>query len=73
MSKPGQRKLIGLVKTYLTHGRNGHIKYQQAAYDRIYEFCSPRNIDPADAIEQGRRWLLKNDVAAGMNGIVWAT
>lgn len=70
MTKTEQRRLLGMVKRVLTHRRNGHIRYEQAAYERLHAACVSLGVDVADAIDQGIAFLRKHSIAASMNGLV---
>jgi len=70
LTKTQQKKLMGMVKTMLQHRRNGHLNYEQSAYDRLNAECIKLQLDTSVVIEQAVEWLRRNSIAASMNGLV---
>lgn len=70
LNKTTQKKLLQLVKAVLVHRRNGKVKYEISAREKLDAYCQTINVDPADAMEQGIAWLKRNSIAAMMNGWV---
>jgi hypothetical protein len=70
LTKAKQKRLLGMVKTLLTHRRNGKPRYEQSAYEKLVDFCRTISVDPSDAIEQGIAYLKRTSIAASMNGLV---
>jgi hypothetical protein len=70
MSKTQQKKLLNMVKTMLTHRRNGHLNYEQSAWERLNTECVKLHLDIGVVIEQATEWLKRNSIAASMNGLV---
>lgn len=70
MTKTETKKLLQLVTNVLYARRSGNVKREQAAFLKLRSYCERFNVDPEDAIEQGREYLKRNALAAVMNGIV---
>lgn len=68
MTKVNQKRLLNLVKVYIMTQRGSTIKQQQAAYDRLRNYCDTLGVDLGQALEQGREYLLRHDLAMAMNG-----
>ena len=68
MTKVNQKRLLNLVKVYIMTQRGSTIKQQQAAYDRLRDYCDTLGVDLGQALEQGREYLLRHDLAMAMNG-----
>ncbi len=71
MNKTQRTGLLKAVEALLTARRIGNLKREQIAYDSLRLVCEKLNVDLVEAIEQGRKYLIANGVAAGMNAIVW--
>jgi hypothetical protein len=70
LNKTQQKRVINLVKSLLCARRNGKLRQEQSAYERLDTACRQLGIDPADAMDQGIAWLKRNSIAASMNGWV---
>ena len=70
LTKTDQRCLLRRVKAVLQARRNGNVKREQTAYNKLQEWCDKHGVDAGQAIEQGIDWLKKHSVAASMNGLV---
>uniref|UniRef100_A0A6M3L8D1 Uncharacterized protein n=1 Tax=viral metagenome TaxID=1070528 RepID=A0A6M3L8D1_9ZZZZ len=68
--KTKNKALLNLVKNLLYARRNGNIKTEQYAYDRLNAKCNSMKIDMGICIQQGIDYMKKNDVAAIMNSIL---
>ena len=62
-----QDTAIKLVKNILIARRNGHIGDEQAAYDKLTEFCDKNNLQ-FDNVFDGARAVLRKSIANQMNG-----
>ena len=72
LTKTQQRSLMRKAKSVLTCRRNGNVKYEQAAWEKLEKYAESIGvtIGAGAIIEQAEAWLKRHSVAASMNGIV---
>ena len=70
MTKTQRNRVIKLVTTLLTHKRNGRIRQESAAYDKLFLYCHDNKLDFTSCLDGATKWLKNNSIAAMMNGIV---
>jgi hypothetical protein len=70
LTKVQQKKLLTMAKTVLIHRRNGHLNYEQTAWERLDVYCRQFNLEAGEVIEQAVEFLKRTSIAASMNGIV---
>jgi hypothetical protein len=64
------KALMNHCKAVLYARRNGNMKGEQTALDKLRTYCDKRDINAYDALDQAIVYLKQHSIAAHMNAIV---